>query len=210
MKMLRSRGAAAIAAFAALSMTATPVLARGHGGWDRHYRHHHGNGIDGGDVLAGLLIVGGIAAIASAAGKSARDDRADERGRYPESPDYSKPQDRDYSETPGRNDDEAVPDYGSDDRDYSEAGRNDDDGVSDYGSDDSAAAPARGSFDDAVGRCEDELERGERRIGSVDNVSSAGDRYSVEGRLEDGRGFACSVDRDGQVRSVAVDGRALI
>lgn len=46
----------------------------------RRYRHHRG-GIDGGDVLAGILVIGGIAAIASAADKS-RDSRADRRD-YP-------------------------------------------------------------------------------------------------------------------------------
>ena len=43
---------------------------RGRGGWGRGGwggRHHHDDGIDGGDVFAGLLILGGIAAIASAA-----------------------------------------------------------------------------------------------------------------------------------------------
>jgi hypothetical protein len=67
-----------------------------------------------------------------------------------------------------------------------------------------------GSFDSAVNACSNELERGERRIGSVDNVRRMGERYSVEGQLEDGRGYACSVDEQGQIRSVAVDGRGLI
>ena len=188
MKMLRSRAAASMVALAAFSMSATPIFAHGYGGWGRHH-HRHGDGIDGGDVLAGLLIIGGIAAIASAASKSAKDDDAKERYRYPGGPDYSRPEDRDYSETPDRDDDKAAPDYGSDHP---------------------GGATTTGGFDDAVNNCADELERGERRIGSVDNVGRAGDRYSVEGRLEDGRGFACSVDRDGQVRSVAVDGQAVI
>ena len=186
MKMLRSRSAASIAALAALSMTATPVLAHGHGGWGRHY-HRHG---DGGDILAGLLIVGGIAAIASAASKSARDDRADERGRYPGGPDYGSPEDQGYGDAPNRDDD--------------------DDAAQDHGSAYPGAAAMDGSFDSAVDHCADELERGERKIGSIDNVGREGDRYSVERRLEDGREFSCSVDRDGQVRSVAVDGHAVI
>jgi hypothetical protein len=44
---------------------------RWNGGWGR--RHH--DGIDGGDVLAGVLVLGTIAAIASAASKSAKDKR---------------------------------------------------------------------------------------------------------------------------------------
>ena len=53
----------------------------GYGGWGRH-RHYRGNGISTGDVLAGVLIIGGIAAIASAASKNSRD-RAEERS-YPD------------------------------------------------------------------------------------------------------------------------------
>jgi hypothetical protein len=51
-------------------------------GWGGH-RHHHGDGIDGGDVLAGILILGGIAAIASAASNNSRD-REDEPYREPD------------------------------------------------------------------------------------------------------------------------------
>lgn len=81
----------------------------------------------------------------------------------------------------------------------------------DYARGDYPGGPRVGdSFDMAVDACGEELERGERRIGSVDNVRRMGERYSVEGVLEDGRGYACSVDDSGQIRSVAVDGRALI
>lgn len=85
--------AGAIAAAAAFSMIATPALARGGswGGWGKRYHHRHHDGIDTGDVLAGILILGGIAAVASAASKSARDGR--ERD-YPQ-PDYPQPERRD-------------------------------------------------------------------------------------------------------------------
>lgn len=53
---------------------------RGYRGY-RGYRHRH-NGIDGGDVLAGALILGGIAAIASAASRDTRRPRVDERQTY--------------------------------------------------------------------------------------------------------------------------------
>ena len=65
-----NRFAAASALAAALSLAATPATARGYHHW---HRWHH-DGIDGGDVLAGALIIGGIAAIASAAN---RQDKAD-------------------------------------------------------------------------------------------------------------------------------------
>ncbi|HSQ97037.1 MAG TPA: hypothetical protein VLM18_13210 [Croceibacterium sp.] len=66
----RNRFAAASALAAAFSLAAMPVQAHD------HYRHwHHHDGIDGGDVLAGALILGGIAAIASAASHQDREDR---------------------------------------------------------------------------------------------------------------------------------------
>lgn len=53
---------------------------RGYRGYRGHRRH--GNGIDGGDILAGILVIGGIAAIASAASKNQNDRRYQERD-YP-------------------------------------------------------------------------------------------------------------------------------
>lgn len=41
---------------------------------NRRHRRRHRDGIDGGDILAGVLILGGIAAVASAVEKSNRDD----------------------------------------------------------------------------------------------------------------------------------------
>ena len=70
MARLFTRIAATAACAAALSLTAPPAMARG---WHGGYRHHHG-GVDGGDILAGALIIGGIAAIASAASNSGRND----------------------------------------------------------------------------------------------------------------------------------------
>lgn len=64
--------------------------------WDRHrYRHYRHRGPSAGDVLAGVLIIGGIAAIASAATRESRE-RADYRYRdyrsYPQpNADYRAP-----------------------------------------------------------------------------------------------------------------------
>lgn len=98
------KASAALALTAALSMAATPGMAAqlpavaapdtapvGVHQWDgdavkaeRHRRwRHHRNRIDAGDVLAGVLIIGGIAAIADAASRPKRDDRYRET-RYPE------------------------------------------------------------------------------------------------------------------------------
>lgn len=57
---------------ATLAAATTPAMAR-----DRHY-NRGGDGIDAGDVIAGALIIGGIAAVASAASNN---DRYDDR-RY--------------------------------------------------------------------------------------------------------------------------------
>lgn len=64
-----NRFAAATALAAAFSMAAAPATARGY----HHHRWHHRDRVDGGDVLAGALIIGGIAAIASAASKRNRE-----------------------------------------------------------------------------------------------------------------------------------------
>lgn len=50
---------------------------RGYRGY-RGYRHHRDR-IDGGDILASILVIGGIAAIASAASKNSRDQRYEDR-----------------------------------------------------------------------------------------------------------------------------------
>ncbi|MEJ6593843.1 hypothetical protein [Parasphingorhabdus sp.] len=68
---------------AALGWTADSGTAKGWGDYrrDRGYRGHrrHRDGISGGDLLAGILVIGGIAAIASAASKNSRDRRYEDR-----------------------------------------------------------------------------------------------------------------------------------
>ena len=81
------------AAVAAVSLVATPAAAN-----DR-WHGHRGGGIDAGDVLAGVLIIGGIAAIAGAANKSNRDKEYREDPRYREPYRGSYPEQRyDYRE----------------------------------------------------------------------------------------------------------------
>lgn len=176
----------ALATAAALSMVASPAMARGWSGsggwgagwgsgWGGHHRHHrHKDGIDGGDVLAGVLILGGIAAIASAASKADKQRRENDY-RYPD------PADRDQS------------------RGYDEPGR---DGA--YAG--SQAGP--GGVGAAVDTCADEVERADRRIVSIDSVVREGEGWRVEGLVGGDRDFACSVSDTGRIRSVTVDGRA--
>ena len=183
MRLLSSAPALALASAAALSLTATPAMAR-------HW--HRDRGIDAGDVLAGVLIIGGIAAVASAASKSNRTrDARDYRypDRYPES---RYPSDNDYRDWRAqRDDDSGYANEREDDR---------------YGSSDWRGGE---SIDGAVNACTGEIERGNRQIESVEGVNRASDGWRVDGRLSDGRSFSCTAGPDGRIRSATVDGRAL-
>lgn len=203
MTLFRSRIAVSLAALAATTMVASPALA--HGDWGRH---RHRDGIDGGAVIAGILAIGGIAALISAS-NSARKAREEQR----------EPDPRYYEEAP-QYQPSAPRDGAMDDDDYSgprpaypggpvpgQPGY----AAPTEGEQGYAGAPlSAGGFDAAVERCAAEIERGERRIGDVESVRRMGERTAVEGRLEDGRGFACSVDAEGRIRSVSVDGQAMI
>lgn len=99
------------ALLAALSLSATPAAAaelpniaseapaqasatvssyHGGWGWNRHHRYRHRNRTTAGDVLAGVLILGTIAAVANAASKAnrERDYRYPVRYPYPDRRDY--------------------------------------------------------------------------------------------------------------------------
>ena len=160
-----SRLAAISAAAAAFSLAATPAAAHG----DRWGRHR--DGVSAGDVLAGVLIIGGIAAIASAASKSNRDREVrDTRYREP------YPQDR-YDYRPEYR--ESRPEPGS----YQGSG-----------------------IDNAVNMCVDQVERGDTRVGSVDNASRRADGWRISGQLDAGGGFSCWIDNDGRIRDVNLGG----
>jgi hypothetical protein len=77
---------------ASLGWTADSDNAKGWGDYrrDRGYRGHrrHRDGISGSDLLAGILVIGGIAAIASAASKNNRDRRYEDRDYRSENQDY--------------------------------------------------------------------------------------------------------------------------
>jgi hypothetical protein len=80
MKMVRS--VTALVATTMLATSVTPAMAQGFpggfpgGGYgDRGYGRHHDRGISAGDVVAGVAIIGVIAAIAGAASKSGNRNR---------------------------------------------------------------------------------------------------------------------------------------
>jgi len=165
-----SRSSRLIASAAALSLVATPVMARGWGGgWGRHH-----DDIDAGDVITGILIIGGIAAIASAASKGKKDRKREERE-----------QDRNYPERDYRDRDQSRG-YGNDDRPTWQEGR---------------------GIDSAVNRCVGEVERGDKRVDQIENVSRDGEGWRVTGRMAGGDSFACSIGNDGRVRSSTVGGQ---
>ncbi len=69
---------------------------------------------------------------------------------------------------------------------------------------------SRGSYGigDAVDRCVGEVERGDRKVESVDMVNRDGDGWRISGYVSGSREFACSVSSTGHIRSVTLDGRA--
>jgi hypothetical protein len=69
-----AKGTIAAAAAGAMVLTSTPAVARDHRDRD--------GGIDAGDIIAGALIIGGIAAVASAASRGDRYDRYDRYDRH--------------------------------------------------------------------------------------------------------------------------------
>lgn len=197
-----SRSAAALSLMAAASMVATPVLAResyvpvimksaaahdvtGGIAWSKDSdvaRNHgwnggwggrrHRDGVSAGDIFAGVLILGGIAAIASAASKNNQQRRA-------------QPVPRDY-QYPDRQDDSAR--YRENDNRGSWQG-------------------SSGDINSAVDNCVTTVERGRNRVSNVDAVNRDGDGWRVAGEVDGGRDFSCSVDNQGQVRSVTVNGK---
>lgn len=168
-----SRIAATLAAVATFSIAATPALARdrwGGGDWGRHYRHDR---VDAGDIFAGVLIIGAIAAIASASSKAKKEQRrAEPEPVYP---------DGDYQRGNSGN-------YGTDDRPEWREGT---------------------GIDSAVNRCRDELSRGSARVDTVESVARDGDGWRVQGRATGGAEFSCTVDGEGRIRNVNIDGRAI-
>ncbi len=174
-----SRIAATLASAAALSLVATPAMARDWG-WGGAYGHRHNDGIDAGDVIAGILIIGGIAAIASAASKAGKDKRARSPNRYPD-------------------------DQGGSDGYSNDSNRG-------YGSDNRDARPqwnGSNAFNTAVDRCVGEIELGKARVESVDSVNRDGAGWRVQGQVRGSGDFACSIDGDGRIRSVSIDGHAV-
>lgn len=157
---------------------APPVASEGTMTAERHrrYRGRRNRGVDVGDVLTGILILGGIAAITNAARDAERDAERERQERR---------RDRDYGYDYGREDDYDR-DYA--DRDY--ADRRDADRYA------RSVSPAQ-----AAEACLEEVEQ----LGAADDIDlvrRAGDGWRVEGRMADGTPYSCAVDADGRVREI--------
>lgn len=74
-------------------------------GWDRYRRYRHRRGSDAGDILAGVIVLGGALAIASAIKSKREDERY--RDNYPQPDPNYRPERRDerYDAYPNRYDD---------------------------------------------------------------------------------------------------------
>ncbi len=162
------------------------------GGWNRGgwggRGWHRDRGIDGGDVLAGILIIGGIAAIASAASNA-------NRNRERTIPRDNRPQDDGYRY---RGDDlPRQDDWRSEGRvqDWQGSGGQGNGGP---GSGQDSRGGATRGIDGAVDRCVAEAER-KGEVDEVFNAARNGDGYRVSGALRNGDSFTCDVNGQGGV-----------
>lgn len=168
------------AATAAVAMTVSAVPAWAGPGWHGHGRHH--DRIDGGDVLLGALLAGGIIAIASAASTpraAPADPYRDALPPPPAGPD---------------GEDGGAPRY------YDPYGTRGDGAAGSIG--ESAAVDRCASVAEAEGSHLARI----ARVGAIDSVDASEDGYRVRGTIElrddwrsapAYRGFSCAVGGDG-------------
>ncbi|WP_260927151.1 hypothetical protein [Novosphingobium sp. 9] len=220
MSFLHSRTAALLAATAALTLTATPVLAQPGPYW---HHHHHGDG--GAGLLAALLIGGGVGAIAATAANNANKTPppppAPPVYNYETPPPAAVPAPSGVPAYPGGPlpGDDNRPVYVPPQADsagfaraapYTGPNSNAPSGTEqDADADRSGHGEAVG-FDGAVDSCSSEIDHDGQSMGKVDNVGSAEDGgYRVEGHMNDGSNFACTMDGDGRIRTATVNGHAV-
>ena len=148
-------------------------------GWRRGWRGHrhgwrgHRRGVRGGDILAGVLVLGGIAAIASAASNNRRNDRY--RDRDVVVVERERVRDRDYN-------------YRPENRDVNRRTT-------------TRSTSGGSGIDNAVSMCLNEVEQN-IRVDSVDGASRVGSGWIVTGSLFDGSGFSCQIDNSGRITGV--------
>jgi hypothetical protein len=178
-----------------LGSVAGEADAPGYGRYGCRYRCRH-RGVDAGDVVAGVLILGGIAAIASAVNN-------DKRKRRPDVVIIERDDERDYDRRERNNE-----------RDYDPKDKQGDYEASDYqraydrshDSERRSQGQSTRGLESAVDRCVAEIERNVR-VESVDAVDRTSGGWIVSGSLYDGAGFTCAIDANGRID--AIDYRAL-
>ena len=186
MAIRNSRFAVGLALASAFALAAPPAMAQGWGGgWGGRHRDHD----DTGWIVGGIIGLGVIAAIAASASNKNKRDRD---ARY---------RDRDYRDNEYRD----SRDY-RDGRDYRDDSSRYDDRYGQRGDQGYRSYSSRG-IDSAVDNCVSEVERGSTRVDSVDTVGRDGDGWRIDGRINGGRPFSCSVSGNGRIRSMTIDGR---
>lgn len=178
---------AAGVATALLPLAAEARPGWGGGGWGGR-GWHRDRGIDGGDVLAGILIIGGIAAIASAASNANRNQRTIPRDNLP--------QDDGYRYQPPRQDE-----WRSDGRvqDWQGSGPGYSGQVGDgQGYPQDSRGTATRGLDGAVDNCVTEASRRDE-IDEIYDATRNGSGYRVSGTLRSGDNFTCEVNAQGGV-----------
>lgn len=178
--MMTGKFARTALAMAAMASAVLPLASQAQarpgwngGGWGGGRNWHRDRGVDGGDVLAGILIIGGIAAIASAASNAQRDR------------DVVRSNDDRY-----RADDAPRDDYRRDS--WPTGNPSGQDQGSDY------ARRATTNIDDAVNRCVDEASR-KGEVDEVYDASRSANGYRVSGTLRNGDRFSCDINGEGGV-----------
>jgi hypothetical protein len=139
----------------------------------RRWRHRN-RGSTVGNVLTGLLVIGGIAAVAKAIDKDQEKRRRD------------RTQGRDYP-------------YRDGPYDYRDTETDSDDPVAerDYGRDEPIGRGDSRAADRAVDACTAEAERS-GRVDEIFDVDVVAGEWRVQGDYADGREFTCTVDRNGR------------
>lgn len=67
----------------------------------------------------------------------------------------------------------------------------------------------QGGINSAVNMCVNQVERGDDRVGSVDNATRDANGWRVDGSLDDGQTFSCRLDNEGRIRAIDIgDGYA--
>ncbi len=176
----------------------------GRRGWRRGWRGHR-RGVRAGDVLAGVAIIGGIAAIASAANNRRRDRdvvvvREDRYER-----------DREWQQEREIDDLRRQMEEQQRELDYLRSR-----GVSAERIPPSATArplpqvappvqPERYgapiTIDTAIDRCVEVIEI-DSAVSEVDGVNRTGTGWSITGRVAEGQSFTCRIDRNGQIEAL--------